>query len=326
VLARFASAQPAARTLIDTHHHFYPEPYLATWDSWNAARRIPSFPAHANWSRQRAVEGMDKAGIRVAMLSLPSTPGEWFDIGPQETVKMVRTCNDYGAGMVRDFPGRFGLLATLTMIDADATMKEIEYAFDTLKADGVGLQSSYGAKWLGDTAFRPIFEELNRRKALVYVHPVSGACCGNLATGAQPATIEVPFDTTRTVTSLLLSGTLAKQRDIRWLFSHAGGAIPVLAGRINAFYANSPRRAEFAPDGIEAELQRLHYDTANAAFPATMAALLKFVPATQVTYGTDYPYFALDQSESLRQMGLPAADLANIESGSALRLIPRLKA
>jgi predicted TIM-barrel fold metal-dependent hydrolase len=289
------------------------------------AHRMPHLPAHLNWSRTNAVEEMDRTGIRTAMLSIPSTPGLWFDLPSPEAWRVVRASADYGAEMVRDFPGRFGLFAPLTMIDIDATLKEIEYVFDTLKADGVGLQSSYGSKWLGDAVFRPVFDELNRRKAVVYVHPVAGACCSNLTVGVNPATLEVPFDTTRTVASLLISGTLARTRDIRWLFSHAGGALPMLAGRINAFYANNPKRADFAPDGIEHELRHLHYDTANAAFPPTMAALLSFVPVSQVTFGSDYPYFRLDQMADLKRANLPAADLRAIDNGNAIRLIPRLK-
>jgi predicted TIM-barrel fold metal-dependent hydrolase len=325
-LPRGARAQAATKPLIDTHHHFYAPGYLKAWNSWNDAHHVPHFPAQDNWSRERAVEGMDKAGIRTAMLSLASTPGRWLDLDNAGIGRTVRECNDYGATMVRDYPGRFGLFATLTMVDADQTLKEIEYAFDTLKADGVGLQSSYGDKWLGDPAFKPIFEELNRRKAVVYVHPVAGACCTRLSVGANVAALEVPFDTTRCVASLLLSGTLVRTRDIRWLFSHAGGTVPMMAGRLNSFYANNPKRPEFAPEGIEAELQRLHYDTANATFAPNMAALLKFVPVSQVTYGTDYPYFAMDQTANLKALGLPEGDLRAIESGNATRLIPRLKA
>jgi predicted TIM-barrel fold metal-dependent hydrolase len=231
--------------------------------------------------------------------------------------------------MMRDYPGRFGLFATLSMLDIDATLKEIEYVFDTLKADGVGLQSNYGDKWLGDATYKPVWEELNRRKAVVYVHPLVAACCGRLSVGAFPAVIEVPHDTTRTVTSLLLSGTFAHHRDIKWLFSHGGGTIPMLAGRIEAFYDSRFKGSNAdsaAPDGIEAEFRRLYYDTANATHPAAMAALTKLVPMSQITYGTDYPYFPLNQIETVRaQIGNPA-DLDAIQSGNAIRLVPRLKA
>jgi predicted TIM-barrel fold metal-dependent hydrolase len=239
---------------------------------------------------------------------------------------MARGCNEYGADMMREYPGRFGLFATLSMLDIDATLKEIEYALDVLKADGIGLQTNYGDKWLGHPAYKPVLEELNRRKAVVYVHPLAAACCGNLSVGAFPAVIEVPHDTTRTVTSLLLSGSFARHRDIKWLFSHAGGTVPMLAGRINAFYGARPNLKEFAPDGIEAEFQRLYYDTANATSAPAMAALTKLVPATQVTFGTDYPYFPGSQIAALRGLGLPPDQLRAIESGSAMGLLPRLKA
>jgi 6-methylsalicylate decarboxylase len=217
----------------------------------------------------------------------------------------------------------------LSMMDTDTTLKEIEYAFDTLKANGINLQTNYGDKWLGDPAYKPILEELNRRKAVVYVHPLVASCCGRLSVGAFPAVIEVPHDTTRTVVSLLLSGSFVNQPDIKWLFSHAGGTIPFVAGRIEAFYDQKARgttSGSFAPNGIEAELRKLNYDTANATHPAAMAALLKLVPVSQVTYGTDYPYFPLDQINSLRALNLPAADLDAISSGNAMRLVPGLSA
>ena len=138
--------------------------------------------------------------------------------------------------MRQDHPGRFGVFAPLSMMNVDVTLKEIEYAFDTIKADGINLQSNYGDKWLGDPMYQPVLAELNRRKAVVYVHPLVAACCGRLSVGTFPAVIEVPHDTTRTVTSLLLSGSFARYPDIKWIFSHAGGTIPMMAGRIAAFY------------------------------------------------------------------------------------------
>ena len=178
------------------------------------------------------------------MLSLASTPGVWFDAGADKAHDMARLCCDFAAEMVRDKPGRYALFAPLSMMDTDTTLKEIEYVFDTLKADGINLQTNYGDKWLGDPAYKPILEELNRRKAVVYVHPLVASCCGRLSVGAFPAVIEVPHDTTRTVVSLLLSGSFAQQRDIKWLFSHAGGTIPFLAGRIEAFYEQRARASE----------------------------------------------------------------------------------
>ena len=320
-------ARAASAKLIDTHHHFYPPTYQKAWADWEDQRKIPHFGVQLSWTKDNDLEAMDKNGITTSILSLASTPGVWFDAGADKAHDMARLCCDFAAEMVRDKPGRYALFAPLSMMDTDTTLKEIEYVFDTLKADGINLQTNYGDKWLGDAAYKPILEELNRRKAVVYVHPLVASCCGRLSVGAFPAVIEVPHDTTRTVVSLLLSGSFAQQRDIKWLFSHAGGTIPFLAGRIEAFYDQRARGPNgFAPDGIEAEFRRLNYDTANATHPAAMAALMKLVPVSQITYGTDYPYFPLDQINSLRQLNLAAGDLDAIASGNATKLVPRLGA
>ena len=311
--------------LIDTHHHFYPPAYQKAWSDWEDQRKIPHFGVQLAWSRDRDIEAMDKNAVTTSVLSLASTPGTWFDAGPQAAHDMARLCCDFAAEMVRDKPGRYALFAPLSMLDTDATLKEIEYALDTLKADGVNLQTNYGDKWLGDPDYQPVFEELNRRKAVVYVHPLVASCCGRLNVGAFPAVIEVPHDTTRTIVSLLLSGTFARMRDIKWLFSHAGGTIPMLAGRIESFFDPPDKPDINSPQCIEKEFRRLFYDTANATHPASMAALTSLIPMSQITYGTDYPYFPLDQIENLRRT-LSAPDLAAIASGNATRLLPRLSA
>jgi predicted TIM-barrel fold metal-dependent hydrolase len=293
---------------------------------YEGKRNIPPYPGVFDWTPAKAIENMDKNGIRTAVLSLASTPGLWFDAGADEAAKIARVCQDFAAEMRRDHPGRFGMFAPLSMMNVDVTLKEIAYVFDTLKADGINFQSNYGDKWLGDPMYKPVLEELNRRKAVCYVHPLVAACCGRLSVGAFPAVIEVPHDTTRTVTSLLLSGAFKNYPDIKWLFSHAGGTIPMLAGRIAAFYDRIPKYKELFPNGAMAELGKLHYDTANATSVPAMTALLKLVPVSQVTYGTDWPYFALDQNKDLAKLGLSDADVKAIESGNATRLIPRLKA
>ena len=172
-------------------------------------RKIPHFGVQGRVDASRTTSRRwTRTASRTAVLSLASTPGVWFDAGAEKAHDMARLCCDFAAEMVRDHPGRYGLFAPLSMLDIDATLKEIEYVFDTLKADGINLQTNYGDKWLGDPAYKPVLEELNRRKAVVYVHPLVASCCGRLSVGAFPAVIEVPHDTTRTVVSLLLSGTL----------------------------------------------------------------------------------------------------------------------
>jgi 6-methylsalicylate decarboxylase len=317
------------RSLIDTHHHFYPPEYQKLWLDWEDQRKIPHFAGQVAWSKAKAIEDMDQAGIRVGVLSIASTPGVWFNLDAEKASQLARDCNDFAAEMMRDNPGRFGLFATLSMLDIDRTLKEIEYAFDTLKADGVGLQTNYGDKWLGHAVFKPVFDELNRRNAVVYVHPLVASCCAQLSVGTFPAAIEVPHDTTRTITSLLLSGGFARWRNINWLFSHAGGTMPMMAGRIESFYARSNSTSgapAFAPEGIMGELRRLNYDTANATSASTIAALLEFVPVSKITYGSDYPYFGLDQMKALERLDFDEPDLRAIGSGNACRLIPRLKA
>ena len=320
------SATMVARPdLVDTHHHFYPPEYQKAWLDWEDERKIPHFTQQVGWSVQKALADMDKGGVSTAILSLASTPGVWFDKGPAAAAAMARACNDYGAKMVKDYPGRFGLFATLPMTDIAATLKEIAYVFDVLKADGVGLQTNYGDVWPGNAMFNPIWEELNRRKAVVYFHPLVAACCDRLSVGTFPAVIEVPHDTTRAVTSLMLAGTLVRNRDIKWLFSHAGGTVPMLAGRMAFFFKFRQDAKTIAPDGFDAEFRRLYYDTANATDPAPMAALLKLVPETQVFFGSDYPYVPIDtQAVALRQLGLSGPTVKAIEAGNARKLLPRL--
>jgi predicted TIM-barrel fold metal-dependent hydrolase len=304
----------------------YPPQYMKMQHDYEGARKIPPYPSVDSWSPSKLLELMDQNGIRTSVMSYASTPGLWFDAGAEVAHKAAMEGQEFAAKMRQDHPTRFGIFAPLSMMDVDTTLKEIENAFGAIKADGINLQTNYGDKWLGDPAYKPILEELNKRKAVVYVHPLVAACCGRLSVGAFPAVIEVPHDTTRTVTSLLLSGSFVRYPDIKWIFSHAGGTIPMLAGRIAAFYDKNPKFKEAIPHGVVAELAKLHYDTANATSVPAMTALLKLVKVSQITYGTDYPYFAHDQYKDLQKLGLSAADVQAIEHGNAARLLPNLKA
>src|SRR5262249_30657992 len=225
-LARAQGAAPARR--IDLHHHFFPPAFLDAQRNALARQNRPTTLGEvvANWSKAKTLEAMDRNRIATAMLTL-STGGPWFG-NVAEATRLARQCNDYAAEMMRDHPGRFGLFASLPLPDPNAALREIEYAFDKLKADGVEMMSSYptegGVTWPGDAALAPVFAELNRRKAIVFVHLGRGGssqlCCGNAVPGVPDVMVETPHDMTRGIMSLLFSGTLSRNPDIRFIFSN----------------------------------------------------------------------------------------------------------
>jgi predicted TIM-barrel fold metal-dependent hydrolase len=196
---------------------------------------------------------------------------------------------------------------------------------DELKADGIQLMTSYGDKWLGDPVFDPVLDELNRRSALVFVHPLAPACCGNLIPWLPAALLEYPHDTNRAIMSLMFSGALSRFANIRFIFCHAGGSMPMFSGRM--IQSGSNRKfLEKVPMGIDYELKKLHYDIAMAAFKPALTALFAMVPHSQVLLGSDYPFSSLEASISgLQAMGLPKEQYDAICRGNAERLIPRLK-
>ena len=171
------------------------------------------------------------------------------------------------------------------------------------------------------------FAELNRRKAVVYVHPTVAACCGSVIPGLIPQAIEYPFETTRTITSLLINGTIVKNPDIRWIFSHGGGATPMMAGRMAETVGRRPNAAEVMPNGVLAELRKLYYDTASASSPGSLAALRAMAPANHILFGSDYPFVSTAHGiEELSHTQMPDAERVGIDRGNALALLPRLRA
>jgi 6-methylsalicylate decarboxylase len=320
------AAVPAVGSRIDTHHHFFPPKYLEVLAEWNKREGVaPGLqPPQRDWSVARALDDMDKNSVTTAVLSI-STPGIYFGDRGQAR-DMARLCNEYAAQLGRDHKGRFGLFASVPMPDVDGTLREIEYALDELKADGIGFMTSYDDLYPGDKRFQPVFEELNRRKAVAYFHPLAAPCCGHVIPGVPASASEYPQDTTRAVVSLLFSGNLQRYQNVRFLFSHAGASIPMLAGRIAAGSRQRKDLAEIAPDGVESQLKKLHYDTANSVFRPTMAALLAFVPASQVLFGSDFPYYTISENAAgFDKLELSAADRAAIDRGNAERLLSRLK-
>ena len=321
-----AQAPTSTPRRIDIHQHFVSPSFLATLGTKNAVSPVPGFAAWKGYSPARAVETLDRVGVATAMLSI-TAPGVWFgDV--QEARTLAREMNEYAAAkMVGDYKGRFGLFAVLPLPDVPGSLKEVEYALDTLKADGIGVLTSYGNALLGDASFTPLLEELNRRKAVVYTHPTDAMCCQNMIPRVANQMLEDPTDTTRTIVSLIVSEAATKYPDIRFIFSHAGGTITSIAGRLLGAEMTAENLARTpAPNSRLFHLRRFFYDTAGSANPVNMAALKTLVPTTQIVFGTDAPFVdGAPQVAGLQAAGFTADELRAIERDNATRLVPRLR-
>jgi predicted TIM-barrel fold metal-dependent hydrolase len=310
---------PAGTTRIDVHHHFIPPFHVESM----MARGRRSGPPPPPWSPALSLEEMDRSGIATAVLSIVQ-PGTWYGDNVEESRSLNRRLNEYGARLVKDHPGRFGLFATIAPPDVKGSLDEIEFAFDTLKADGIGLLTSYQDKYLGDASFAPVYEALNARKAVVYVHPTTPACCRGLLPGIPPSSIEYATDSTRTIAHLVFSGTAAKYPDIRWIFSHSGGTLPFLTGRF--IRLAEERKPAHLPNGPMPEFRKFHYELAQGNTPGQIAALLKMAPVSQIMYGTDYPFRTGGEvNQGIADWGFSAPDLRAVERENVLRLLPRFR-
>jgi len=320
-LAPKAAAQsvPAKPHRIDVHHHVSPPPWLEGLRKLSLTNRPMT-----DWSVYKTIEDMDKGGVATAITS-PTTP-QTKPFDKADAARIARESNDYAKKLMADHPNRFGVFAMLPLPHVDESLKEIAYAFDTLKVDGVGVMTSYGDKWLGYPEFAPVWEELNRRKATVYTHPTGANCCVNLVQGIGEAAIEYGTDTTRTIASLIFSGTSRKYPDINWIFSHGGGALTSFSERfLVQMVSTPPYKDKYTRDQVNAEITRFYYDTAQVANPVTLAALVKLVPISQIVYGTDFPYrTAADHSKGV-SLVFSGDDLKAIDRENALRILPRLK-
>jgi len=262
--------------IVDVHHHIMLPQFLAMQE--DRIKRTGYWGAKlTEWTPSWSIDEMDKNGGETSILSI-SAPGSWTG-KVEESRRLARMLNDYKATLARDYPGRFGFFATIPLPDVEGSLKEIEYAFDVLKADGVCLLTNYDGKYPGDPAFAPVYDELNRRKAIVYSHPAAVDCCVNMQPGVPMAILEFMFDNTRAIVSLAASGTFSRCPDIRFIFSHCGGALPAIAGRVGRW---SMSLGDKLPQGAMPDLKRLNFDTASMCNPMTFGALLQLVPVTQV--------------------------------------------
>jgi len=305
---------------IDVHHHFSPPMWVAAMKG-NPLLQIPN----TTWTAEKSLEDLDRGAGAAAVLSI-TNPGVFLGDKAQ-AVRLARECNDFGAKVVQAHPTRFGLFAAMPLPDVDATLKEIAYVYDQLHADGIGFMTSFGDTWLGNPAYRPVLEELNRRNAVVFVHPTAADCCRNLnyAPGVHPASMEYGTDTTRAIMGVCFSGDAVHFSNIRWIWSHGGGTMPFLAGRVSGAERNF---REQLPNGLMVELKKFYYDLAGAANAGVVASLQQLVGPDKILFGTDFPPggHILETAQAIRDLKMFSdADLKLIERENAVKLLPRLR-
>lgn len=307
---------------IDLHAHYLPDLYRTALI--DAGHEQPDgFPQLPAWSVEEHVAAMDRLGIATSLLSI-SSPGVYF--GDTAAARdLARAVNEIGRRAVVDHPGRFGLFASLPLPDVDAAVAEIAYCCERLRVDGFALLTNVGGTYLGDPSWEPVFRELGRRRARVFIHPTSPACWQQTALGRPRPMLEFFFDTTRAVVNLVLGGTIARHADVEFIVPHAGATLPMVVDRVGIF----SRLLEVdASVDVLRDLARLHYDLAGFPVPRQLDALLSVTTLEHLHYGSDYPFtpeFAVAMAaERLEAAGVTQGSLAEALRTNTRRLFPAL--
>jgi len=309
---------------IDVHNHIIPKQYLAGLE--RAGITTTGGIAYPEWSPQIAMETMDRVGTRAAITSV-SSPGVVF-ADAKVARELARELNEVSAGLISDHPDRFGAFGHIPLPDVDSALLELEYLSDSLHLDGVILLASIGERYLGDSAFEPVYAELNRRKTVVFVHPTIHPSTKAVPVDLPEFLLEFAFDTTRAIANLVFSGTLERYPDIRFIFAHGGGTAPYLAWRMSIAREIDPAMGERIPEDPEVYLKRLYYDTALSPSPQAMSAMTQLLDPSQILFGSDWPMAPEKVTErsiaSLAGLDMvDAATLNQIETTNAYALFPR---
>ncbi len=311
------------RDRVDVHHHvlpgFFREAQTAGGYPSTAYRPFP------DWSPEMSLALMDRLGIATAILSF-SAPGIHYG-NRAETAALARRCNDYLAELIDAHPGRFGAFASLPFPDADDCLEEISRSLDMLGLDGVVHLTQIDGRYAGHADFAPIYGELDRRDAVVFVHPTYPPASAERDHVVPRPIVDYPCETTRAAANLLFAGVLSEMPNIRFVLSHAGGALPVLAHRMEIFDDLTAHREKY-PEGARACLRRLWFDTALSGDDAVLAALRALAEPDRILFGTDYPYVpeAVAEAETAGTDGYDGFDAASrrsMEHGNAAALFPK---
>jgi 6-methylsalicylate decarboxylase len=312
---------------IDVHHHILPDIYLEAMKQAGLQNPIPGVD-YPTWDVNASLAMMNQQGIATAIVSI-SEPGVHFGDAALAQ-KLARQINEFSAHLISDHPQRFGAFAVLPLPDVDAALKELTYALDTLKLDGVGLLTNYHGVYLGDEALDPLFAELNRRRVPIFIHPSSPPAKDQLMFGLPASLYEFTFDTTRTVAHLLFSGTLDRYPDLRLILAHAGGTIPYLAKRLSYATTISPSLKNLTPTHLYDSLRRLYYDVAMSASPYALPSLQALIDPFHILFGSDFPFMPESSvaeaiSELQKYNGFDHKERHMVERDNAHTLFPRLK-
>ncbi|MTD58009.1 amidohydrolase family protein [Amycolatopsis pithecellobii] len=328
---------------IDTHQHVIPD-FYAEWliesHGYFGGKKF-SGGALPLWSKQPALDFMDRHSVATGVLSV-SRPGLYFG-EPCEYRAMVRRVNEFCAELKRAQPMQFGFFASLSLPDVEACLEEADAALGELGADGVVLFASVGGVYLGDPSFDPLMAELDRRGSVIFVHPMGIAAPP--VPGIPPFLVDFLLDTTRAAVNMVMHGIPRRFPNLKIILSHAGGFLPYAAHRVA--YSNvvvpyagvqktdlpadldSSARPQTSDDFLN-DLRTFYYDTALSTGSSTMAALLDFVGADRVLFGSDWPFAEAERiahfiDELDGNWSISEEAKAKIARGNAARLFPRLR-
>jgi predicted TIM-barrel fold metal-dependent hydrolase len=327
--------------MVDVHHHIVPDEYVKALSRKGITKAL-GVPL-PKWNLNTAIEVMDVHDIATAIVSI-SAPGVYFGATENPLAfarDLARLTNEKCAELIAAHPARFGAFATLPLPDVDFALEELSYSLEQLKLDGVILMSNYDGYYLGDQRFEALHAELNRRKAVVFIHPSTPPGLDQSHLGLPEAMLDVCFDTTRTAFSLVVNGVMKRYPDIRFILAHAGGAVPYLAARVDltAKLLSSARgigpaigdaagfvsrifpglkgsmpdllryfidfKENVLPEGPDFYLKMFYYDTALSASPHAFASLLTVVDSSRILFGSDY-VFATREAVPLTVGGISA--------------------